>query len=124
MQEGENMKKSSEAKIRAAAKYDKANTKSVFLKLNIKTDADILAYLETVGNKQGYIKELIRNDMQTVDISAEPQNRIIEGTFAEGEDVIVMVDGEKYKRKVRFSKKLLEPAITILSHQYRECDFE
>lgn len=117
------MKKSTEAKLRASAKYDKANTKSVFLKLNIKTDADILEYLETVGNKQGYIKGLIRKDMNNAPDEDEPKNKIISGTFAEGEEVIVMVDGDKYKRKVRYNKKLLEPAITILSHSYRECDF-
>ena len=44
-------------------KYDKANTKSYRLKLNKKTDADIIAWLEQVPNKQGYIKELIRKDM-------------------------------------------------------------
>lgn len=112
-----------EAQKKASAKYDAKNTKSVFLKLNIKTDADILKHLETVGNKQGYIKDLIRMDMNGV-IAPEQKNQIIEGTFAEGETVIVLVDGEKYKRKVRFSKKLLDPAITILSHEYRECDFQ
>lgn len=40
--------------------YDKANTKGLYIKLNKKTDADIIAYLETVGNKQGLIKSLIR----------------------------------------------------------------
>lgn len=117
------MRKTTEAQMKASARYDKANTKSVFLKLNVKTDADILAHLETVGNKQGYIKQLIRNDMQCVD-APEPSMKIISGSFTEGEEVIVMVNGEKYKRKVRFSKKLLDPAITILSHEYRECDFE
>jgi hypothetical protein len=44
-------------------RYDMMNTVRVALKLNTKTDADILARLEEVGNKQGYIKELIRKDM-------------------------------------------------------------
>ena len=44
-------------------RYDRNNTVRVALKLNTKTDADILAKLEEVGNKQGYIKELIRKDM-------------------------------------------------------------
>lgn len=112
-----------QAQLKASAKYDKANTKSIFLKLNIKTDADVLRYLETVGNKQGYIKELIRKDMNGSEAPAVPKNQIIEGSFEVGKEVIVMVDGEKYKRKVRFSKKLLDPAITILSHEYRESDF-
>ena len=52
-----------EAQARATAKYDAANTKKVVLKLNLNTDADILAKLESVGNKQGYIKALIRADL-------------------------------------------------------------
>ena len=45
-------------------KYDKANTKGLHLKLNIKTDSDILAKLDSVESKQGYIKELIRKDLE------------------------------------------------------------
>ena len=52
-----------EAQKKAKAKYDKANTKQIMLKLNTKTDLDILIQLDSVGNKQGYIKELIRKDL-------------------------------------------------------------
>lgn len=51
------------AQIKASNKYDKLNTKQISLRLNKNTDADILEHLETVGSKQGYIKELIRRDM-------------------------------------------------------------
>jgi len=34
------------------------------LKLNLTTDADILAKLDETNSKQGYIKELIRNDVR------------------------------------------------------------
>ena len=44
-------------------KYDQSNTIKVSLKLNIKTDADIIAYLDSVDNKQGTIKQLIRNEI-------------------------------------------------------------
>ena len=44
-------------------KYDKENTVSVRLKLNTKTDADIIEYLEKTGNKQGTIKRLIREEI-------------------------------------------------------------
>ena len=53
-----------EAQKRAVAKYDAKNTTRVILKLNNTTDADILARLDASGNKQGYIKALIRADMQ------------------------------------------------------------
>lgn len=44
-------------------KYDQSNTIKVSLKLNIKTDADIIEYLDSVENKQGTIKQLIRNEI-------------------------------------------------------------
>lgn len=53
----------SEAHDRAVKKYDEANTRQIKLKLNKKTDADILEALESVPNKQGYIKFLIRKDI-------------------------------------------------------------
>lgn len=56
--------KSSEARLKANAKYDAENTTGVYLKLNNIHDADIIARLDEVGNKQGYIKELIRADIE------------------------------------------------------------
>ena len=53
----------SEAEKRAARKYDEAHTVQVKMKLNKKTDADILEKLDSVPNKQGYIKGLIREDL-------------------------------------------------------------
>lgn len=58
------MKKSSDAQIRAAAKYNKENTKNIVLHLNITTDKDIIEHMNRKDNKTGYIKELIRADME------------------------------------------------------------
>ena len=52
-----------EAQKRASLKYDAANTTQVHLKLNNKTDADILAYLAQLDNVQGFIKSAIRCQM-------------------------------------------------------------
>ena len=52
------------AQIKASNKYDKENTKSVLLKLNKKTDADIIELLDAVPSKMGYIKDLIRQDIE------------------------------------------------------------
>lgn len=52
---------------KAQSKYDAKATKLVTMKLNLKTDADILAKLDEVENKQGYIKELIREDIKKAD---------------------------------------------------------
>ncbi len=102
----------------AQSKYDKAHTKSVLLKLNKKTDADILGKLEQVPNKQGYIKELVRNDLrqQGSALSMEDlklllipvikQNGIrkvsVFGSYARGEadaesDVDLMIEGGNTK---------------------------
>ena len=56
----------SEALKKAIAKSDAANTVQIKLKLNRVTDADILERLEKVGNRQGYIKRLIREDLEKV----------------------------------------------------------
>lgn len=56
----------SKAQVRASAKYDKANTKQFVIKLNKIYDADIIEKLETVENRQGYIKELILADMKRI----------------------------------------------------------
>ena len=51
------------SEIKAATKYNAANTKLLQIRLNFKTDADIIAHLETVSPKMGYVKKLIREDM-------------------------------------------------------------
>jgi hypothetical protein len=53
-----------DAKRKTNMDYDRKNTKLIGMKLNRKTDADILAFLEKQGNIQGYLKQLIREDMK------------------------------------------------------------
>lgn len=53
----------SEAQKRAVLKYDAANTKQYHLKLNRKEDKEIIAKLDSLENKQGYIKALIKADL-------------------------------------------------------------
>ena len=45
------------------AAYDSENTIQIKFKLNRKTDSDIIEKLESVENKQGYFKELVRADI-------------------------------------------------------------
>ena len=47
----------------ATAKYDRENTRCISLKLNKKSDADIIEHLENQSNMQGYIKRIIREDI-------------------------------------------------------------
>ena len=52
-----------EAQTRAQKRYDAKSTRQVHLKLNRRTDRDILEKLSSVPSKQGYIKALIRADL-------------------------------------------------------------
>lgn len=56
--------KTPEYQLRASRKYDAANTKMYPMKLNIHKDADIIAKLDSVPSRQGYIKQLIRDDIK------------------------------------------------------------
>lgn len=52
-----------QAQRKANARYDRAHTRQIVMKLNKNTDADILDWLDSMENKQGYLKALIRADM-------------------------------------------------------------
>lgn len=51
------------AHVKATVKYNAKNVKQIKLNLNKKTDADIIEALDAAPNIQGYIKELIRKDL-------------------------------------------------------------
>lgn len=55
--------KNSPAKLRAIAKYDAKTAAYFSLKMNRNTDSDIIEWLASKSNKQGYLKDLIRADM-------------------------------------------------------------
>lgn len=58
----------SESQVRAQAKYDAAHTVRISLKLNTRTDRDIIAWLQKQTSKQGAIKRLVREKIE----QAEP----------------------------------------------------
>lgn len=51
-------------KYKSQEKYDAANTRKFGIKLNRKTDAAAIDKLESVESIQGYIKQLIRQDVE------------------------------------------------------------
>ena len=53
----------SDAQKRAVLKYDSKHTRQYHLKLNLETDAEIIEHLSKQESIQGYIKGLIRDDM-------------------------------------------------------------
>lgn len=52
------------AQVRASMRYDAKNTVKFTVKLNRRTDRDLIERMESVSNKNGYIKELIRKDIE------------------------------------------------------------
>ena len=59
----EEKKATSKAQIRAVRKYNDAHTTQIKFCFNNETDADVLNRLNSLKNKQGYVKSLIREDM-------------------------------------------------------------
>lgn len=51
------------SKIKYIQQYQKKNMVSFCLRFNKTTEAEMLAYLQGKENKQGYIKELIKAEM-------------------------------------------------------------
>lgn len=118
------MRKSTDAQIKAAAKYDKNNTKLIQLKLNKKTDADILDFLDGLDNRQGFIKELIRKHMKGAEAVPVIDKRIVDGEFLEGKTVVVSIDGREFKRKPYYSAKWGDLVITVLGNEYAKYEFK
>lgn len=44
-------------------KYDKTHMKQYLLKFNLEYDSDVIAKLDSMESKQGYIRQLIRADI-------------------------------------------------------------
>lgn len=59
-----------EAQKKATAKYDKNNTRIYSLKLNTNTDKEIIEVLDSTGNVQGFIKNLIREYIKDTNFNA------------------------------------------------------
>lgn len=53
-----------ECDYRASQKYQKEKCRKITLLLNKRIDEDILVWLDSQGNKSGYLKDLIRADME------------------------------------------------------------
>lgn len=91
----------SEAKKRTNMAYDREHTKLIGMKLNLKTDADILAFLATKENVQGYLKDLIRKDMKgakTMTYKIKPEFLDLWGSDATEETVLTDDDIEMITR--------------------------
>lgn len=60
-------RKSSPELIARNMEYNKENVQQFKIALNKNTDQDIINHLNTKSNKQGYVKTLIREDIERSD---------------------------------------------------------
>jgi hypothetical protein len=58
------MAKSSEARLRATKKYEKANIRQILLKFHKTNDAAIIEKLNSVSSKNNYVRQLILKDLE------------------------------------------------------------
>ena len=63
--------KTSDAQIKASNKYNAKATKTILVRLNLENDKDIIEHLEKQKSMMGYIKRLIRDDMENRPIYLE-----------------------------------------------------
>jgi serine protease inhibitor len=50
--------------IEAVKKYERKNVTQIKFSFNNETDKEIIAHIKSQKNKQGYIKQLIKEDMR------------------------------------------------------------
>ena len=58
------MSETTGSKYAAQARYNDRTRKRIPFNLNTNTDQDIIEYLESLDNVNGYLKRLIREDMK------------------------------------------------------------
>ena len=58
-------------------RYDSTHCRTYGLKLNLVTDADIIGKLSSVPSMQGYIKDLIRQDLTRTRVDSDDWEPVI-----------------------------------------------
>lgn len=70
-----------QARTEAQAKYDKAHTKGIYIKLNLSTDADVIRWLWGQPSKQGAVKKLIREEIARKNAGASGSGTVVNRTL-------------------------------------------
>ena len=93
----------SKESIKTANEWRAKNTILINLRLNKDFDADIISKLDSVGNKQGYIKDLIRNDIGSSSVvrvsKKEIETKAIQELEAKYENIGYMALKKVYTEK-------------------------
>lgn len=94
----------SPAQTKAVTKYIKEHTRRFTIQLNRKTDADMIAHLESAGNVTGYMKALVAKDMKARNsIDAGKEEARAEEWEEENE-----ASSKEFEEKLRTERTLLE----------------
>lgn len=64
---------SKEAMARSHRKFEKERTKQIGIRLNDRTDADIIAFLDKLDNKRAFILAAIRSAMAAEQNKKDPE---------------------------------------------------
>lgn len=72
-----------ESQKRANEKYQKAHIQQVVVKLDEKSDIDIIRFLDNVQNRQGLIKMLLREEISRVTYDGSREVTVSEATAVE-----------------------------------------
>ena len=78
------------------ARYDQAHCRTYGLKLNTGTDADIIEKLASVPSMQGYIKALVRADINGSVPESTPDNKPVSVSVPEAKEEDKTVDNWDY----------------------------
>lgn len=119
-----------DSRTKASAKYIKNNVKRIVLNLNINTDHDMIEYMESIENKQGYLKSLIRKDMEEkemkkiyTDIGGECEYYIIKLSDTSFESHGLQPCGDGWEH-YEMTSEITEEDIKKAAEQYGEEDAE
>lgn len=95
-----------EAQKRAREKYNKETYKFTTFKLNKTTEADLIKHLEAQPNKQGYLRELIREDY--LKSSLQPFTKIKLTAQFIGETGMGFIGGKVYQIRTECKEIMLD----------------
>ena len=131
------MAQTKEERVQKGIAYRKAHVRQIKLDLSIEYDSDILAHLDSLPNRTGYLKDLIRADIARANSEQKEEGQtmkqwyIIKATCAKsGEgcdrdglkrEILCAIDGPEDPSWIQLEEMLSSAKINI-SAEYREHD--
>ena len=96
------------ARSEIQAKYDKAHCKYFSLKMHLENDADVIEKFASVPSMQGYIKQLVRDDIARTRPGSVPKKHMsLDDLYIFLQDHTDDYDGSMYELLNALTQKLL-----------------